>query len=158
MTEADIELARLCYWVAAVLTLLFGTWAISNWWGPLRYLLIALAASLLFTPYFIEQPSLNPATPEARQENLVPALVVMIYDAANDRDDWQSAIKKAGRPIVIVACVTGAMALILAGFIGSRRRHAPKRANPYLPTDDTKPTGKTVRKKSKNPYLPDDFE
>lgn len=157
MTEADLELARLFYWGAAALTLVFGWWAIKNWWRPLRYLLVALVASVLFTPYFVEQPSMNPATPDAKNENIIPAFIVMIYDAAQDRDDWQNAIKKAGTPIATVAAASGVLAIIFGWLLSGRKEEA---YNPYLPEQQTaKADAKPPKKrKAKNPYLPDDFE
>lgn len=154
MTEADMELARLFYWGAAALTLLFGWWAIKTWWRPLRYLLVALVASLLFTPYFVEQPSMNPATPEAKNENIVPAFIVMIYDAANDRDDWQNAIKKAGTPVATVATAASVLALIFAWLLSSRT----EKGNPYLPEENKQQAKKSRKRKNDNPYLPEDFE
>lgn len=138
MTAADIELARMTYLAAALGALLFASIMLRGLWRPLRMLLLAGVLSLLFTPFFVQQK-----LPDGHEQNMVPAFVVMLYDAANNRAEWRQAIQRAGTPIAVVAGITGLLALVLAFLL-------PKPAKPAKPTP--------AKKTKANPYLPEDFQ
>ena len=151
MTEADVELMQLIYIISALGIVLF-TSMLCRWlWRPLRFLLLAAVFGLFFTPYFMEQ-----SMPNGGAQNIVPAFVVAIYDAANDRDHWHEAIKRAGTAIAVVSAILGAVSLLLAMFL-------PKPAKPTRHSDAEQVPPKTTKRNPKhnpkhNPYLPEEFQ
>jgi hypothetical protein len=184
MNAADIELARMVYIASSLAIILFTSMILRGLWRPLRFVLLAFAISLLFTPYFVEQ-----AMPDGSNQNIVPAFVVMAHNGVSDRAHWQEAIQLAGKPIVVVGGITGTLALLLALILPkpkknpSQKKTAPQQSSeqkPELPasaqnisTDkltaeiilssekiisSKKQKPKKYKKKKKNPYLPDDFQ
>jgi len=177
MNAADIELARMVYLASSLAIILFTSMILRGLWRPLRFVLLALAISLLFTPFFVEQ-----AMPDGSKQNIVPAFVVMAHNGVSDREHWREAIQRAGKPIVVVGGITSALALLLALILPK-----PKKKTPAKKTFEKRPeapvsiqnisTEKTVfetnipaekkspskkpkkyKKKKKNRYLPDDFQ
>lgn len=147
MTAADIELARMAYLVASLGALLFTSILLRGLWRPLRMLALTAVFSLLFTPFFVPQKM-----PDGSEQNIVPAFVVMLHDAANDREQWREGIKRAGTPMAVVGGITGLLALVLLFLL-------PKPVKPPRPEKTaTTPPAKTGKKSKTNPYLPDDFQ
>jgi uncharacterized membrane protein YoaT (DUF817 family) len=175
MNAADIELARMVYIASSLAIVLFTSMILRGLWRPLRFVLLALAISILFTPFFVEQ-----AMPDGSKQNIVPAFIVMAHNGASDREHWQQAIQHAGKPIVVVAGIASFLALVLALLLPKKKKPAKSQQTANIPktalpaTPDTKNTPppqqqenpdsnkktrkKKYRKKKKNPYLPDDFQ
>ena len=142
MNAADVELARMVYLASSLGVLLFTSFILRGLWRPLRFLLLAWTISLMFTPFFVQQEM-----PDGSQQNIVPAFVVMVHDAASDRTQWKTQIERAGKPIAAVGAITSLFALLLAFLL-------PKPAKPAA-----QPEAEPQKKKQKqNPYLPDDFQ
>ena len=55
MEIADVELAKMAYLVNALAIVLFTSMILRGLWRPLRFVLIACAISVFFTPYFLAQ-------------------------------------------------------------------------------------------------------
>ena len=161
MNAADIELARMVYLASSLAIVLFTSMILRGLWRPLRFVLLALTISLLFTPFFIEQ-----AMPDGTNQNIVPAFVVMAHNGVSDREHWQEAIQYAGKPIVVVAGITSFFALVLALLLPKpKKKLSQKKPSGKQPEQsaaaETKPPlkkQKKYKKKKKNPYLPDDFQ
>ena len=176
MNAADIELARMVYLASSLAIVLFTSMILRGLWRPLRFVLLALAISLLFTPFFIEQ-----AMPDGTNQNIVPAFVVMAHNGVSDREHWQEAIQHAGKPIVVVAGITSILALLLALALPKPKKKISQKNTSQKKTSQQqseqpvseKNTSlekiatekkilpkkqKKYKKKKKNPYLPDDFQ
>lgn len=145
MNAADVELARMVYLASSLGVLLFTSIILRGLWRPLRFLLLAVALSVMFTPFFVQQDM-----PDGSKQNILPAFVVMLHDGINDRDNWRQAIRRAGTPIMVVTAVTGIIALALAFLLPK-----PVKAAPVEKTE--KPENRRTKKK-RNPYLPEDFQ
>lgn len=157
MNAADIELARMIYLTSSLAVLLFTSMILRGLWRPLHSVLLALTFSILFTPYFVDQ-----SMPDGSKQNLVPAVVVMAYSVANDREHWRESIQRTGKPIAVVAGITSLLALTLAILLPKPKR-PPARVKASGKEDSPNkenPPGKEKpkKKKKKNPYLPDDFQ
>lgn len=150
MNAADIELARWAYLASTLAVYLLSSMILRGLWRPLRFVLLALVISVFFTPFFIEQKM-----PDGSQQNIVPAFVVMLYDAANDRDNWREGIKRAGKPIAAVAGITSLIALALALLLPKPVR---RQRQPGKQPDDTGNKEKSGSNRKRNPYLPEDFQ
>ncbi|HSC76653.1 MAG TPA: hypothetical protein VLB90_10515 [Pseudomonadales bacterium] len=178
MNAADIELARMIYLASSLAIWLFTSMILRGLWRPLRFVLLAITVSILFTPFFVEQ-----AMPDGSNQNVVPAFIVMAHNGISDRDHWQEAIQRAGKPVVVVSGITSSLALLLAMLLPKPKKPVkkpvkkqtellkePSLKNENLSKKETPPqtgkppkTGKSSRKKKykkqkKNPYLPDDFQ
>ncbi len=183
MNAADIELARMVYLASSLAIILFTSMILRGLWRPLRFVLLAVAISILFTPFFVEQ-----AMPDGSKQNIVPAFVVMAHNGVSDREHWQKAIQRAGKPIVVVSGITSSLALLLALILPKpRKKISPEKPVQQKPSEqkpleqkpeqpasiknttteklvaDKKPPSKKqkskkYKKKKKNPYLPDDFQ
>lgn len=166
MNAADIELARMVYVASSLAIVLFTSMILRGLWRPLRFVLLALAISVLFTPFFVEQ-----AMPDGSKQNIVPAFIVMAHNGASDRENWQQAIQHAGKPIVVVAGIASILALVLALLLPKKKKPAKNQQAANITKPDTatqapkenpvsnkKNRKKKYRKKKKNPYLPDDFQ
>ncbi len=145
MTAADIELAKMVYLASALGIVLFTSMILRGLWRPLRFLLISVAISIFFTPYFLTQKM-----PAGSEQNIVPSFVVTLHKAAEDRERWREIIHEIGKPIAFMSIVNASISLILAVALPKPRKKI-KSANP-------KKEKKAKQKKSQNPYLPDDFE
>jgi hypothetical protein len=146
MNAADIELARMVYIASGLAALLFTSMILRGLWRPLRFLLIALTISILFTPFFVDQ-----TMPDGSDQNLVPAFVVMAHKVASDRENWRNIVKETSRPIVVVASITGFVALVLAVILPK-----PKKPPSNKSGNEAQPNRK--KKQKKNPYLPDEMQ
>lgn len=144
MNAADIELARMVYLASSLAVLLFTSMILRGLWRPLRFVLLALTISVLYTPFFVEQ-----AMPDGSNQNVVPAFILMSHNAVSDREHWQEAIQRAGKPIVVVAGITSTLALLLALLLPKPKRKV---------AGEKKPAPEKPKKQKKNPYLPDDFQ
>jgi hypothetical protein len=157
MNAADIELARMVYLASSLAVLLFTSMILRGLWRPLRFVLLALTVSVLFTPFFVEQ-----SMPDGSNQNLVPAVVVMAYNVANDREHWRESIQHAGKPIAVVSGITTLLALTLAILLPKPKRPPAKVKASGKEDSSQKDTSskkdKPKKKKKKNPYLPDDFQ
>lgn len=122
MNAADIELARMVYLASSLAIILFTSMILRGLWRPLRFVLLAFAISILFTPYFVEQ-----AMPDGSNQNIVPAFVVMAHNGVSDREHWQKAIQLAGKPIVVVGGITGTLALLLALILPKPKKKASQK-------------------------------
>lgn len=146
MNAADVELARMVYLASSLAVLLFTSMILRGLWRPLRFVLIALTISILFTPFFVDQ-----AMPDGSDQNLVPAFIVMAHKVVSDREHWREILEVTSRPIMVVAGITCFLALILALILPKPRKM------PVQPK--TAQNEKTRNKKQKkNPYLPDDLQ
>lgn len=141
MNIADIELAKMVYLASSLAIVLFTSMMLRGLWRPLRFVLLACAISIFFTPYFLTQKM-----PDGSEQNIVPAFVVILHKVAENREHWRETLITASRPIVVVGGITSFIALVLALLL-------PK------PRKKTKPAQKEKSKKksSGNPYLPEDF-
>jgi hypothetical protein len=144
MNAADVELARMAYIASALGVLLFASIMLRGLWRPLRFWLLALVLSFFFTPFFLPQ-----AMPDGKDQNMLPAFIVLFHDVANDREHWREAIQHAGKPIAAMAGVTSLIAFVLAILL-------PKPAKKIKPANASKE--KPAKKTRKNPYLPEDFQ
>lgn len=141
MNSADIELARMIYLASALGSLLFTSLFLRGLWRPLRFLLLAFAFSVFFTPYFVD----------GKPEHIVPAFIAMAHDLVlhrNDPDPLQYA-RAGANPIMAVFLVTGFFALLLAWLLPKPARSIP---SPEKPAPGKKKNAK------RNPYLPEDFQ
>lgn len=163
MNAADIELARMVYLAGSLAVLLFTSMILRGLWRPLRFVLLALTFSALFTPFFVEQ-----SMPDGSKQNLVPAFIVMAYDVASDREHWRENIQRGGKPIAVVSGITSLLALTLAILLPKPKRpparvkasgneDSSKKDSPSKKNSPSK-KDKPKKKKKKNPYLPDDFQ
>ena len=143
MNIADIELAKMVYLASSLAIVLFTSMILRGLWRPLRFVLIAYAISVFFTPFFLAQKM-----PDGSEQNIVPAFVVMLHKAAENREHWQGIVITAGRPIAVVGGVTSFIALVLALLL-------PKPRKKEKPTHKEKTKRKS--KHTNNPYLPEDF-
>lgn len=89
MEIADVELAKMAYLVNALAIVLFTSMILRGLWRPLRFVLIACAISVFFTPYFLAQKM------PSSQENVVPSFVVMLHKIIEDEN---SGVKLLSRP------------------------------------------------------------
>ena len=184
MNAADIELARMIYLASSLAIILFTSMILRGLWRPLRFVLLALAISILFTPFFVEQ-----AMPDGSNQNIVPAFILMAHNGISDRDHWREAIQHAGKPIVVVGGITSTLALLLALILPKPKKKPSQKKTPQKKTEQPaseknisientstdKPTAEKnlsaekkspskkqkpqkYKKKKKNPYLPDDFQ
>lgn len=178
MNAADIELARMVYLASSLAIWLFTSMILRGLWRPLRFVLLALTVSVLFTPFFVEQ-----SMPDGSKQNIVPAFIVMAHNGISDREHWQEAIQRAGKPVVVVAGITSSLALLLAMLLPKPKKpikkpvkkptelpKEPPSKNQNLSQKETAPrTGKPpkkgksskkkkYKKQKKNPYLPEDFQ
>ena len=134
MTAFDVQLMQLVYLVSALGVVLFTSFLTRWLWRPLRFLVLSAAISVMFTPFYVEQNM-----PDGSTQNIVPAFVIMLHDAVNDRENWQTAIQRGGKAILTVAAALGTLSLILALALPKRKDRAHK----------------TVTSPSRNPYLPE---
>src|SRR6478735_5363667 len=125
MNAADIELARMVYLASSLAIILFTSMILRGLWRPLRFVLLALAISLLFTPFFVEQ-----AMPDGSKQNIVPAFVGMSHNGVSDREHWREAIQRAGKPIVVVGGITSALALLLALILPKPKKKPSAKKTP----------------------------
>jgi hypothetical protein len=141
MNIADIELAKMVYLASSLAIVLFTSMMLRGLWRPLRFVLLACAISIFFTPYFLTQKM-----PDGSEQNIVPAFVVTLHKVAENREHWRETLIATGKPIAVVGSITSVVALFLALLL-------PK------PRQKTKPAPKEKTKKKKygNPYLPEDF-
>jgi hypothetical protein len=166
MNAADIELARMIYLASSLAIWLFTSMILRGLWRPLRFVLLALTISVLFTPFFVEQ-----AMPDGSNQNIVPALIVAAHNGISDRDNWQEAIKPAGKSIVVVAGITSSLALLLAIILPKPKKPIKQPINKQTESEKETPPKKNsssknekplkkkkYKKQKKNPYLPDDFQ
>ncbi|MEZ5493965.1 MAG: hypothetical protein R3E61_05095 [Pseudomonadales bacterium] len=171
MEMADVELAKMAYLVSALAVVLFTSMILRGLWRPLRFVLLACAISVFFTPYFLAQKM-----PDGSNENIVPSVVVMLHKIIEDREQWREIAINAGQPIAVVAGISSGLALILALILPKPRKKTKTSAkkSPEPAPDAQKNTSKaeqhhpTKHKKRnknkhkqkhthKNRYLPDDF-
>jgi hypothetical protein len=145
MNSADIELARMIYLASALGALLFTSLFLRGLWRPLRFLLLAFAVSVFFTPYFVDG---NP-------DHIVPAFISMAHDLVQHHKDPQPLqyAKPAGSPILLVFGVTGFFALLLAFLLPKPARSAAAAEKPAPEKNKDK-----MKKTKRNPYLPEDFQ
>ena len=139
MTAADVELARMIYLASTLGSLLFASMLLRGLWRPLRFLLLAWLLSFFCTPYFVA-----PDMPDGSKQNIVPAFVVALHEAANDRDNWRQVIVPTMKPIALVAAITSVFALLLAWLLPKPARRSKNQA--------------PATHKQHNPYLPEDFQ
>ncbi|MBK8103694.1 MAG: hypothetical protein IPK30_10595 [Cellvibrionales bacterium] len=167
MEIADVELAKMAYLVSALAIVLFTSMILRGLWRPLRFVLIACAISVFFTPYFLAQKM-----PDGSQENVVPSFVVMLHKIIEDREQWREITITTGKPIAVVAGIGSGLALILALLLPkpSKKMKSPSKKIPEPTQAEQENTNKPKqghtkkhkkrnknKHKHKNRYLPDDF-
>ena len=145
MNVADVELAKMAYLASSLGVLLFTSIILRGLWRPLRFVLLACTVSIMFTPYIVYVKM-----PDGSDKNIVPAYIVMLHKIADDRSHWQDIAVETGKPITVIATISSGLALILSLILPKPRKKLPPSKNK---TADSKRSGK-----SKNPYLPDDFQ